>query len=34
MEGHLGSAPATPVWKTGVCLATLMREIQTANHAK
>ena len=24
MDGHEGSAPSTPVWKTGVCLSTLM----------
>ncbi len=26
MDGHEGSAPSTPVWKTGVCLSTLMPE--------
>ena len=24
MDGHEGSAPSTPVWKTGVCLSTPM----------
>src|SRR5262245_20941044 len=24
MDGHVGSAPTTPVWKTGVYLSTLM----------
>ena len=24
MDGHVGSAPTIPVWKTGVCLSTLM----------
>jgi hypothetical protein len=23
MDGHVGSAPTIPVWKTGVCLSTL-----------
>ena len=26
MDGHEGSAPSIPVWKTGVCLSTLMPE--------
>src|SRR5436309_10592928 len=26
MDGHEGSAPSIPVWKTGVCLSTLMLE--------
>ena len=26
MDGHEGSAPSTPVWKTGVYLSTLMLE--------
>ena len=26
MDGHVGSAPTIPVWKTGVCLSTLMPE--------
>jgi hypothetical protein len=26
MDGHGGSAPSIPVWKTGVCLSTLMPE--------
>jgi len=24
VDGHEGSAPSTPVWKTGVCLSTPM----------
>jgi len=26
MDGHEGSAPSIPVWKTGVCLSTSMPE--------
>ena len=26
MDGHEGSAPSTPVWKTGMCLSTPMPE--------
>ena len=26
MDGHVGSAPTIPVWKTDVCLSTLMPE--------
>jgi hypothetical protein len=30
MDGHEGSAPSTPIWKTGVCLSTPMPEEKMA----